>query len=166
MADRLAAERVATALQGDSTAAWRDCLDGGDAAKGRAIFFGKVAVSCVRCHRAEGVGGDVGPKLDGIAKEKDRQYLLEAIVAPDAKVADAFRTTVIITDDGRTVAGIVTGEKDGVLTLKTADGGMVEVPLNTIEDRASGPSSMPADLAGKLTRRELRDLVAWLSSLR
>ena len=166
VADRLAAERVATALQGDSTAAWRDCLDGGDAAKGRAIFFGKVAVSCVRCHRAEGVGGDVGPKLDGIAKEKDRQYLLEAIVAPDAKVADAFRTTVIITDDGRTVAGIVTGEKDGVLTLKTADGGMVEVPLNTIEDRASGPSSMPADLAGKLTRRELRDLVAWLSSLR
>ena len=87
-------------------------------------------------------------------------------MAPDAKVADAFRTTVIITDDGRTVAGIVTGEKDGVLTLKTADGGMVEVPLNTIEDRASGPSSMPADLAGKLTRRELRDLVAWLSSLR
>jgi quinoprotein glucose dehydrogenase len=166
VADRLAAERVATALQGDSTAAWRDCLDGGDAARGRAIFFGKVAVSCVRCHRAEGVGGDVGPKLDGIAKERDSQYLLEAIVAPDAKVADAFRTTVIITDDGRTVAGIVTGEKDGVLTLKTADGGMVEVPLNSLEDRASGPSSMPADLAGKLTRRELRDLVAWLSSLR
>jgi hypothetical protein len=24
---------------------------------------------------------------------------------------------------------------------------------------------MPADLAGKLTRRELRDLIAWLASL-
>jgi len=166
VADRLAAERVATAIQGDSTAAWGDCLDGGDAAKGRAVFFGKVAVSCVRCHRAEGVGGDVGPKLDGIAKEKDRQYLLEAIVAPDAKVADAFRTTVIVTDDGRTMAGIVTGEKDGILSLKNADGGIVEVPLDAIEDRASGPSSMPADLAKKLTRREVRDLVAWLSSLR
>ena len=165
-ADRLAAERVATALPGDSTAAWRDCLDGGDVAKGRALFFGKVAVSCVRCHRAEGTGGDVGPKLDGIAKEKERQYLLEAIVAPDAKVADAFRTTVLVTDDGRTIAGIVSAEKEGVLTLKTADGGFVEVPLDSIEDRASGPSSMPADLAGKLSRRELRDLVAWLSSLR
>jgi quinoprotein glucose dehydrogenase len=132
----------------------------------RSPTFGKVAVSCVRCHRAEGVGGDVGPKLDGIAKEKDHQYLLEAIVAPDAKVADAFRTTVIVTDDGRTMAGIVTSEKDGLLSLKNDDGGIVEVPLETIEDRASGPSSMPADLAGKLTRRELRDLVAWLSSLR
>jgi quinoprotein glucose dehydrogenase len=124
-----------------------------------------VAVSCVRCHRAEGTGGDVGPKLDGIAKDKDRRYLLEAIVAPDAKVADAFRTTVIVTDDGRTLAGIVSGEKDGVLTLKNADGGIVDVPLGTIEDRASGPSSMPADIVRKLSRRELRDLVAWLSSL-
>ena len=166
VADRLAAERVATALQGDSTAAWRDCLDGGDVAKGRALFFGKVAVSCVRCHRAEEIGGDVGPKLDGIAKDKERQYLLEAIVAPDAKVADAYRTTVLVTEDGRTIAGIVSAEKEGVLTLKTADGGLVEVPLDSIEDRASGPSSMPADLAGKLSRRELRDLVAWLSSLR
>jgi quinoprotein glucose dehydrogenase len=166
MADRLAAERVATAVEGDLTAAWRDCLDGGNTARGRALFFGKVAVSCVRCHRAEGTGGDVGPKLDGIAKEKAREYLLEAIVAPDAKVADAFRTTVLVTDDGRTVAGIVTGEKDGILSLKNADGGIVEVALDTIEDRASGPSSMPADLAKKLTRRELRDLVAWLSSLR
>jgi quinoprotein glucose dehydrogenase len=164
-ADRLAAERIASAPEGDTTAAWRDCLDGGDPARGRALFYGKVAVSCVRCHRAEGTGGDVGPKLDGIAKDKDRRYLLEAIVAPDAKVADAFRTTVIVTDDGRTLAGIVSGEKDGVLTLKNADGGIVDVPLGTIEDRASGPSSMPADIVRKLSRRELRDLVAWLSSL-
>jgi quinoprotein glucose dehydrogenase len=164
-ADRLAAERIASAPEGDTTAAWRDCLDGGDPARGRALFYGKVAVSCVRCHRVEGTGGDVGPKLDGIAKDKDRRYLLEAIVAPDAKVADAFRTTVIVTDDGRTLAGIVSGEKDGVLTLKNADGGIVDVPLDTIEDRASGPSSMPADIVRKLSRRELRDLVAWLSSL-
>ena len=98
--------------------------------------------------------------------EKTKEYLLEAIVAPDARVADAFRTTVLVTDDGRTIAGIVSAEKEGVLILKTADGGFVEVPLDSIEDRASGPSSMPADLAGKLSRRELRDLVAWLSSLR
>ena len=81
-------------------------------------------------------------------------------------MADAYRTTVLVTEDGRTIAGIVSAEKEGVLTLKTADGGLVEVPLDSIEDRASGPSSMPADLAGKLSRRELRDLVAWLSSLR
>ena len=39
------------------------------------------------------------------------------------------------------------------------------VPLSEIEERVAGPSSMPADLAGKLSRRELRDLMAWLVSL-
>jgi hypothetical protein len=33
-------------------------------------------------------------------------------------------------------------------------------------ERVPGPSSMPADLVSKLSRRELRDLVAWLGSLR
>lgn len=161
------AERVARE-RGDAspTAAWRDCLEGGDPARGRALFFGKVAVSCVRCHRAEGTGGEVGPRLDGIAKERSRDHLLESIVAPDAKVADAWRTTVILTDDGRTLAGIVVGEADGVVTLRGPDGTDVRVPVAEIEERAGGPSAMPADLSGKLTRRELRDLVAWLASLR
>ena len=40
------------------------------------------------------------------------------------------------------------------------------VPVKSIEERTSGPSAMPADLAGKLTRRELRDLLEWLGSLK
>ena len=162
----LAGERIALAEETDTTAAWRDVLEGGDPARGRALFTGKASVACVRCHAVEGNGGAVGPKLDGIAVQKDRRSLLESIVAPNAQVAEAFRTTVVVTDDGRTIAGIVVGEADGVLTLGTADGAAVAIPLETIEERAGGPSSMPADLAGKLTRRELRDLVAWLSSLR
>jgi quinoprotein glucose dehydrogenase len=166
VAERLAAERLAAATPGDTTAAWRDVAAGGDPARGRSIFFNNGAVSCVRCHRADGVGGDVGPKLDAIAAQKDLRHLLEAIVAPSAQVAEAYRTTLVVTDDGRTVAGIVAGEGAGRLALKTADGAVVTIPLDSIEERAAGPSSMPADLAGKLTRRELRDLLAWLLTLR
>jgi cytochrome c553 len=35
-----------------------------------------------------------------------------------------------------------------------------------IEDRRDGASAMPAELATRLSRRDLRDLVAWLASLR
>ena len=163
-----AAERIvaARAAGEGALAAWRDCLEGGDPDRGRSVFFGKAAVSCVRCHKAEGNGGEVGPPLDGKLAEKGREHLLESIVAPDAKVADAWRTTVILTDDGRTVAGIVTGEQEGIVSLRVADGTVLRIPAASIEERASGPSAMPADLAGKLTRRELRDLVAWLGSLR
>jgi len=165
---RLGREAAAAPASGtgeEMVAAWSDTLEGGDVARGRELFFTKGEVSCVRCHYAEGKGGDVGPKLDGIAATKLRPYLLESIVAPNATVAEAFRTTVILTDAGQTVAGIIVSEDAERVKLKMADGGIKEVAVASIDERTSGPSSMPADLSGKLTRRELRDLIAWLASL-
>lgn len=156
----------ANASGGDPVTSWSDCLEGGDVARGREVFFTKGEVSCVRCHRAEGKGGDVGPVLDGIAAVKPRRYLLESVVSPDAVVAEAFRTTVILTDDGQTIAGILVSEDADGLKLKMADGTVKSVAVKSIDERTSGPSSMPSDLAAKLTRRELRDLVAWLASLK
>ena len=86
-------------------------------------------------------------------------------MAPNATVAEAYRTTVILTDAGQTVAGIIVSEDAERVKLKMADGGIKEVAVASIDERTSGPSSMPADLSGKLTRRELRDLIAWLASL-
>jgi quinoprotein glucose dehydrogenase len=151
---------------GDSLDAWRDVLVGGDVSRGRQVFFAKEEVSCVRCHQAEGKGGDVGPKLDGIAATRDARTLLEAVVHPNARVADGYATTVIVTDEGRTFSGIVVAETADTVTLKLPDGKTEAIAATSVDERASGPSSMPADLAGKLTRRELRDLVAWLQSLR
>lgn len=165
-AERARALAAARAASGGPLGAWRDVTAGGDVARGREVFFGKTEVSCVRCHKAEGKGGDVGPVLDGVGGRRDGHHLLESIVHPDAKVEDAFRTTVLVTDDGRTVAGVVTGEDSHALTLKQADGTSVTVPIESIEERSGGPSGMPADLAGKLSRRELRDLLAWLAQLR
>ncbi len=166
-----AAERLGRTLampgsEADPLAVWGDALAGGESSRGRDVFFGNVEASCVRCHRAEGTGGDVGPVLDGIGRSKDVRYLLESIVLPNARVADGFQTTIIVTDEGRAISGIVVAEDAEQLTLRTADGDLVRIPVNSIDDRAAGPSSMPADLAGKLSRRELRDLVAWLATLR
>jgi hypothetical protein len=63
-------------------------------------------------------------------------------------------------------ARAVTAETPDTLTLTLPDGRSQHVPVASIDERASGPSSMPTDLADKLTRRELRDLLAWLQSLR
>jgi quinoprotein glucose dehydrogenase len=165
---RLGREAAASPASGSSedlVAAWSDTLEGGDVVRGRDLFFTKGEVSCVRCHHAEGKGGDVGPKLDGIAATKQRPYLLESIVAPNATVAEAYRTTVILTDEGMTVAGILVSEDADTVKLKLADGTVKDVKVASIDERTSGPSSMPADLVGKLTRRELRDLIAWLANL-
>ena len=162
---RKVAAAPASGSSEDMVAAWSDTLEGGDVARGRDLFFTKGEVSCVRCHHAEGKGGDVGPKLDGIAATKQRPYLLESIVAPNATVAEAYRTTVFLTDEGVTVAGILVSENADTVKLKLADGTVKDVKVASIDERTSGPSSMPADLVGKLTRRELRDLIAWMASL-
>jgi quinoprotein glucose dehydrogenase len=138
-------------------------LVGGDAARGRDLFLRNSSVECLRCHAIGGTGGIVGPPLDAIGLKHDRSYLLESLLAPSARFADGYRTTVAVLDDGRSVAGIVKAENDEVLTILTGDGREERLAIESIEERATGPSAMPADLATKLSAREIRDLVEWLS---
>ncbi|MGE0144422.1 MAG: PQQ-dependent sugar dehydrogenase [Planctomycetota bacterium] len=102
----------------DPLAAWRDCLDGGDAVRGRAIFEQRQDVSCIRCHAVAGVGGTVGPALDKIGARRDAESILRSLVQPMAEIVDGY------------------------------------------------PAAMPDVARHALTPIELRDLVAWLRSLR
>ena len=111
------------------------------------------------------MGGEVGPVLSELGKQKDRSYLLEAIVAPNTAIAQGFDTTIILTDDDETISGVLKSEDDKMLRVMDAQGVIIEVAKDTIVTRKKGQSSMPADLMKYLTRRELRDLVAYLASL-
>lgn len=155
----------ATRVAGDPASTFRETVAGGDAARGRAIFFEKVEASCVRCHRVAVTGGEVGPNLSAIG-QKPRQYLLEAIVDPNKAIAQGFETIVAITDDGLSRSGIVKAQDDTTITLIDADGKLHVLEKESIEEQVPGHSSMPADLIKQLTARELRDLVEYLSSLK
>jgi quinoprotein glucose dehydrogenase len=152
----------------DALAAWRACLEGGNAERGRKLFFERGQLSCVRCHKVGPTGGDVGPELTKIAadKEKHREYLLESIVAPSKTIARNFETVVILDTEGRQHTGILKQEDSEKLTLMTAEGQLVAIPLAEIEARKAGKSSMPEDLMKHVTKHELRDLVEFLSTLK
>ncbi len=150
----------------DSLAPYRDCLEGGNVKAGERLFLTKTELSCVRCHRVGTKGGEVGPVLTDIGKTKDRRYLLEAIVNPDAKIAENFETAVILTEDDEVLTGIVKSETKDKVTLMTAEGKMLEIETDAITVRKKGKSSMPSDLIKHMSRRELRDLVAYLASLK
>ena len=145
--------------------AYADCIEGGNVEMGRELFFTRSNLSCVRCHKVGSVGGEVGPVLSELGKQKDRSYLLEAIVAPNTAIAQGFDTTIILTDDDETISGVLKSEDDKMLRVMDAQGVIIEVAKDTIVTRKKGQSSMPADLMKYLTRRELRDLVAYLASL-
>ena len=62
--------------------------------------------------------------------------------------------------------GVLRGEDDKEVRLITAEGKADVVPKEVIEERKRGASAMPNDLARKLSRVELRDLVEFLAKLK
>ena len=147
------------------TERWSDCLEGGDLEKGRELFFGRGAASCRRCHKVGSNGGEVGPALTKIGKEKDRAYLLEAIVDPNAKIAKGFETVILVTTDGRVHSGILRTEDAERIQIMTPTGALETLTKADIEERANGQSGMPQDLLKNLSRADVRDLVAYLATL-
>jgi quinoprotein glucose dehydrogenase len=153
---------------GDKLAPYLESIAGGDAERGRTIFLNNSAVYCQRCHKLDGQGGEVGPSLNGVAadKEKNRRYLLESVVYPNAKIAKGYETVILVLADGRTVSGVLKSEDKKQIKLMTAENKEITVPTEDVEARRSGPSAMPDDLHKKLSRRELRDVVEFLASLK
>ena len=147
-------------------AAHGDCLEGGDADRGRQIFFERTELSCVRCHKIGVSGGEVGPDLSKLAAEKKRDYLLESLIDPNKAIAKGFETAVIRDFDGQIHTGIVKREDDARVELITAEGKPVSIRKEDIEARKEGKSAMPEDLTKRLSKFELRDLVEFLSTCR
>src|SRR5262249_41942809 len=58
----------------DPLAKYRETLVGGDAERGRTIFYSKAEVQCLRCHKIKDEGGEVGPDLTGIGSRQKRDY--------------------------------------------------------------------------------------------
>jgi quinoprotein glucose dehydrogenase len=143
---------------------WWAALEGGDGIAG-ANVFNKTQLSCVRCHKVDRIGGEVGPVLTVIGKERDRRYLLESICLPDAAIAKGFETAVIADDSGQVYTGIIRAEDDDVVELIGADGVIQRIDQENIIGRKRGKSAMPEDLTKSMTMRELRDLVSYLASL-
>ncbi len=169
--DRISSERAQELanfqqqeIASDPLAAYRTCLTGGDATRGSKLFFNKTELSCVRCHKVAGYGGEVGPDLTTIGKTRDSLYLLQSIVEPDAKIAENFETIVLLTEDGQVISGILRKEDDEKIELIDADNKTRTIETDEVVSRKKGKSSMPVDLLKYLSNRELRDLVAYLSS--
>jgi quinoprotein glucose dehydrogenase len=149
----------------DHLAQYRETLFGGDAEAGKKIFFDRSEVSCLRCHKVNGVGGIVGPDLTGIGKKQTREYLLESIVEPNRQIAKGFETVVLALTNGQVKSGILRFEDKKEVHLINAEGQTIIVPTSQIEERSSGRSAMPDEMMKHLNRSELRDLIEYLSGL-
>jgi quinoprotein glucose dehydrogenase len=92
--------------------------------------------------------------------------LLESLVLPDKQIAKGFDSVVLELINGKSVAGVLKSEDAKEVKLITAEGVTITVQKSQIDERRRGKSPMPEDLHQKISRRDLRDLVEFLTTLK
>lgn len=78
------------ALNSDPLAAWRPSQDHGDPSAGRRLFETHPQAACLSCHSRGGLGGLLGPDLDGVGQRLSPAELLESLVHPSATFAPGY----------------------------------------------------------------------------
>jgi len=146
-------------------AAYARALLGGDADRGRRIFFSHQTAQCLRCHSYDDMGGTAGPRLNGVASRLTRPQILEALVNPSARLAPGFGTVTLELKNGEKVNGILQGETDKEITVKVGDKPDTRFRKDQIAKRTDGASSMPP-MRLLLSKKEIRDVVSFLSTLK
>jgi putative membrane-bound dehydrogenase-like protein len=141
-------------------------LAGGDAGRGRGVFFGAKA-ACSTCHAVGAKGGRVGPDLTRVGTVRSGRDLLESILLPSSTIAQGYESYQAVTKDGRTFSGVMARQSADVVVLRDSSGGEVRLSRAEVESlRRQAVSLMPEGLERQLSAGELRDLLAFLQSLK
>ena len=155
-----------TAALGERLKDYQSLGVGGDVERGRKIFYG-AEVACGACHRVASQGGSVGPDLTTIGAVRSMRDLIESIVAPSSTFAQGYENYMVVTMDGQIASGRIVQQSGQTVVLQGAGGQEKRFHEADIEEMTRQPVSiMPDGLDQKLSRAELRDLLAYLNSLK
>ena len=150
------------------SASYAVATEGGDLNQGRFLFYNHGAAQCTRCHKGQRgrKGGVAGPDLWNVGSLHDRTYLLDSIVNPGAHIAPGYGTVSLTLKDSTIVAGTLNKETKKNLTITDlASGEKKTYPRAQVSEMTLPISTMPP-MAGILKKSEVRDLIAYLASLK
>jgi putative heme-binding domain-containing protein len=130
--------------------------------QGRELF----KKNCQICHQLSGEGKQVGPNLDGIGN-RGLDRILEDVLAPNRNVDVAFRTSTVVTAEGKAYSGLLKELEGNRIVIVDSQAKETILQTDTIEERLSSVlSPMPSNVGETLTQDQLRDLVGFLLSQR
>ncbi|MBL9114575.1 MAG: DUF1080 domain-containing protein [Verrucomicrobiaceae bacterium] len=131
----------------------------GDPAKGKAVF----STICIACHKAGGVGMDVGPSLADV-KVKPPEGLLADILDPNRMFEARWTAYQVDTKDGRSLSGLILSETADAIELVMMGGLKETLARSAIKEMKSlDRSLMPIGLEAAITKEQMTDLVAFLT---
>jgi putative heme-binding domain-containing protein len=136
----------------------------GDPVAGKTVYESKGG--CKACHTVGQEGGVIGPDLTRVGRRRQLKYLEESIVNPEADLPLNFRAVRVTIASGETVTGVRLNEDDISIQLRDMNGNLrAFLKDNVKEIQRDKPSVMPA-YGSVLSKKEIEDLVAYLSTLR
>jgi putative heme-binding domain-containing protein len=149
----------------------------GDIAKGEKSFSSK---GCPRCHMIKGRGGLLGPDLSRVGASRSAAYLMDSIRDPSKDLSDGmldpnnqwglplvYDTVTVVTTSGQKIKGVAKNEDTFSVQLLDTDQNLQFFAKKDLRQVIHERKSlMPAYSEQVLSADALRDLVAYLQSLR
>jgi cytochrome c oxidase cbb3-type subunit III len=137
----------------------------GDPAVGQTVFWGGKA-GCSNCHAIRGKGGPMGPDLSNVGGSRPLAVIREAIVEP---AKDLYylgnEAATIELKNGRTLRGVAKNRSNYSIQLVETTGILHLISMNDVKLLTlSASTPMPTDYATRLSKDELRDLLAYLAA--
>lgn len=144
----------------------KEVREAGNPEAGQSIYH-RAQLTCAACHQLEGVGGIIGPSLDAVGAGLSTDLLIESVLWPNRQLKEGYFANTVLTKSGDTFSGYRDKEVDRVFHLRdTATGEVREIPRVEISRIEEIGSLMPKGLTNGLSREELRDLIAYLATLK
>ena len=158
------ASTIVAYLRDMAESAGRSALPAADAAQGKIVFEGKGA--CLTCHRVEGRGARLGPELTDIGALRRAVELEQSILEPDAEVLPQNRFFRVVTKEGATITGRLLNQDAFTVQLFDDKERMLSFSKSDLKEYAFLDKSPMPSYRGKLSPKELADLVSYLVSLK
>jgi putative heme-binding domain-containing protein len=134
----------------------------GSVDKGRAVF----STNCASCHQIKGVGGLVGPQLDGIGNWGVKA-LTEKILSPNRNVTEAFKTYQITMRSGDKKLGLYRRTEGATMVFADHAGQEFSVQKEQIETyEPINMTIMPDQFRYSIPENDFYELIAYLSAVK
>lgn len=140
----------------------------GDPEKGKKLFSdAEGKANCGKCHRVNGKGGKVGPQLSFVGTSRTPAFLAESILNPKAVITTGYSSILILTKKGKFITGVKVNEDDSSIDLMDKQGKALHIPKSEIKKfKIQKISIMPGNFKDILSRDEVRNLLAYLKTLK
>lgn len=132
----------------------------GNAARGGEIHKAR----CMQCHRASGIGHDVGPNWVSFRANPPDTVLLN-LLYPSLNILPGFTQYVIELNNGRVAMGIIAASTPSSIVLRRGGGEEETILRRNIKSMSdTALSIMPEGLEDGLTHQDIADLLAFIQS--